>query len=204
MYESLITYPVYDLNSSEFVELIKDILEAEFSEQRSTHSKTFLPTEVKTDEYLLSPIADKEINPAFCSVIKAKMNSTDYRFSSQQNDLNNYVIGILANGLENLRKISDAIYEILNDMDVKDYIFHYKNALGDNVISDSGEFYVSSLSTEFEVSKTMNDKNIVYGSLVLNAQIAEVPKENAHPELTEIQTDNKLGKNEISIKQTTN
>jgi hypothetical protein len=203
MYESLITYPVYDLNSSEFVELIKEILEAEFSEQRTTHNKTFLPTEVKTDEYLLSPIADKEINPAFCSVIKAKMNSTDYRYSVQQNDLNNYIIGILANGLENLRKIGDAIYEILNDMDVKNYIFTYKNALGNNVISDSGEFYISSLSTEFEVSKTMNDKNIVYGSLVLNAQIAEIPKENTHPSLTEMSVDHKLGDNEIKLTQTT-
>lgn len=204
MYTSLLTYPIYDLNSSEFIELIRTILEIEFNNQITEHSKTFLPTVVKKDEYLLSPVSDKEINPAFCSVIKAKMNNTEYRFSNQQNELNSYVIGILANGLENLRKIADAIYEILNDMDVKNYLFHYKNALGDNLISDSGEFYISSLSTEYEVSKTMNDKNIIYGSLVLNAQIAEVPKENTHSQLEGVTIDHKVGENEINIKQTTN
>ena len=203
-YEVQLTYPVYDLNSSEFITIIQTILQTEFQNQITEYSNDFLPTDVKTDEYLLSPIADKEINPAFCSIIKAKMSSTDQRFSTQQNDSNSYIIGILANGLTNLRKIADAIYEILNDMDVKNYIFLYKNAAGDQIISDSGQYFVNSLSTDFEVSKTMNDKNIVYGSIVLNAEIAEVPKENTHTEIVGSTTDLKMGKDKKNIKQTTN
>lgn len=203
MYTPLLTYPVYDLNSSEFIELLASILEAEFNEQITTFGKDFLPTSVKKDEYLLSPISDKEIDPAFCSIIKAKMLSTDNRFSNQQNDSNNYIIGILADGLENLRKIADAIYEILNDMDVKDYLFKYKNALGDQVISNSGEYYIKNLSTEYEVSKTMNNKNIVYGYLILNTEISEVPKLNTHEEINEITTDLELGENKKVIVQTT-
>jgi hypothetical protein len=203
-YTVKLTYPVYDLNSSEFIEIIRTILETEFANQISVHGKTFLPTSVKTDEYLLNPVASKEINPAFCSIIKAKMSNTDNRFSDQQNDSNNYIIGILADGLTNLRKIADAIYEILNDMDVKNYIFLHKNSEGDEIISDSGQYFVSSLSTEYEISKTMNDKNIVYGSLVLNAEIAEVPKLNTHPEIVGITTEHKLGENKINITETTN
>lgn len=204
MYTPLLTYPIYDLNSSEFIELIRTILEVEFNNQITEHSKTFLPTVVKKDEYLLSPVSDKEINPAFCSVIKAKMESTERRFADQQNDSNSYIIGVLANGLDNLRKITDAIYEILNDMDVKNYLFLCKNANGDNLISNSGEYFIKNLSTEYEVSKTMNDKNIVYGYLVLNAEIAEVPKLNTYTKITEVSTDFKMGENEINIKQTTN
>ena len=160
-YISKLTYPIYDLNSSLFVTVLQEILQTEFQNQISTHGKTFLPTEVKTDEYLLSPIADKEINPAFCSIIKAKMSNTDQRFSVQQNDANSYIIGILADGLTNLRKIGDAIYTILNDMDVKNYLFLYENTEGDKIISDSGQYFVNSLSTDYEVSKTKNKKNIV-------------------------------------------
>lgn len=202
-YVSKITYPVYNLNSSDFLTIIQEILQVEFLNQRTIHLKTFLPTIVKTDEYLLSPIADKEINPAFCSIIKAKMSSTDQRFSGQQNDDNSYVIGILADGLSNLRKIADAIYEILNDMDIKNYLFTLKNINGDNLISDSGKFYISSLLNDFEVSKTMNDKNIVYGNLVLNAEISEVPKFNTHEEINQVTTEFKLGENEISLTQET-
>lgn len=202
-YVSKITYPVYNLNSSDFLTIIQEILQVEFLNQRTIHLKTFLPTIVKTDEYLLSPIADKEINPAFCSIIKAKMSSTDQRFSDQQNDDNSYVIGILADGLSNLRKIADAIYEILNDMDIKNYLFTLKNINGDNIISDSGKYLINSLSTDFEVSKTMNDKNIVYGNLVLNAEISEVPIFNTHEEINQVVSEFKLGENEISLTQET-
>ena len=201
-YTALITYAVYDLNSSLFMDLIQEVLIAEFTKQRATFSKTFLPKTVQLNSYLLNPIANKEIDPAFCSIIKAKMANTDRRFADQQNDSNSYIIGILADGLDNLRKIADAIYEILNDMDVKNYLFLYKNANEDNLISNSGEFYISALSTDFEVSKTMNDKNIVYGYLVLNAEIAEVPKFNTFTEINQITTDLKLGENEINLEQT--
>lgn len=200
-YTSILTYPIYDLNSSDFIQLIADILKTEFLNQRTVHGKTFLPIDVKKDEYLLSPISDKEINPAFCSVIKAKMDSTEQRFSNQQNELNTYIIGILADGLSNLRKIADAIYIILNDMSIKNYIFLYKNALGHNLISDSGQYKVSSLSTEYEVTKTMNDKNIVYGFLALNAEISEVPKLNTYTEIEGVTIEYKLGDNEINLTQ---
>ena len=203
-YTAQLTYPVYDLNSSLFLEVLKDVLQSELINQRLTTSLQFLPKTVKTDEYLLSPISDKEIDPAFCSIIKAKISNTDNRFANQQNDLNSYIIGILADGLTNLRKIADAIYEILNDMDVKNYLFLYKNTNGDNLISDSGQYFIQSLNTEFEVSKTMNDKNIVYGSLVLNAEIAEVPKFNTYTDIDQISTDLKIGENEINVKQVTN
>lgn len=201
---SRLTYPVYDLNSSEFVDTIKSILEVEFNNQIDNHANSFLPATVKTDEYLLNPIADKEINPSFVSIIKAKMASTDNRFANQQNDLNQYVIGILADGLTNLRKIGDAIYEILNDMDVKHYLFLLENSNGDKIISDSGKYFIRSLSTEYEISKTVNDKNIIYGSLVLNAEIAEVPELNEHTDIHGIETTHKLGENETEVKQTIN
>lgn len=174
-YTSKINYSIYDLNSSLFVDVIKEVLQVEFLKQRTTYSKTFLPQVVKKDEYLLSPISDKDIDPAFCSVIKAKMEGTEQRFSEQQSDDNMYIIGILANGLENLRKIADAVYIILNDHNVKNYIWSYADSEGNKLISDSGKYFVKSLSTEYEVSKTMNDKEIVYGSLVLGAEIAEIP-----------------------------
>jgi len=202
-YTVQLTYPVYDLNSSEFITLIQNVLQTEFQNQITVHGNTFLPISVKTDEYLLNPIADKEINPAFCSIIKAKMSSTDNRFSKQQNDSNSYIIGILADGLTNLRKIADAIYVILNDMDVKNYLFLYENSDGCKIISDSGQYFVNSLSTDFEVSKTMNDKNIVYGNIVLNAEIAEVPKFNDYTQIEEVTTDLKIGENDINVKQTT-
>jgi len=169
--------------------------------QRTEHGKTFLPQLVKTDEYLLNPIADKQIDPAFCSIIKAKSDGTEQRFASQQNDLNHYIIGVLANGLENLRKITDAIYIILNGMDVKNYLFLYKNLNGDNLISDSGKYFVKSLSTEYEVSKGLNDKDIIYGSLILQAEIAEVSKFNTYPVVNRIDVTGKYGVNEEEDKE---
>jgi len=203
MYSSKITNPIYDLNSSLFLEIVREILEAEFVNQRTNFAKTFLPLAVKTDSYLLNPISDKEINPAFCSVIKAKSTNSENQFHGQDNNLNIFIIGILANGLENLRKICDAAYIILNDMDVKNYLFNYK-VDDNNIISDSGTYKVSAISTEFEVSKTMNDKNIVYGNLTLVCEIAEVAKFNTHEPLTEINTTHKLGVNEIEVIQKIN
>jgi len=205
MYTAKVTYGVYDLNSSLFLALIKEVLEAEFTKQRlAPLSKTFLPKTVKTDEYLLSPVSDKEIDPAFCSIIKAKMKGTEQRFYVQQNDLNMFIVGVLADGLTNLRKILDAIYIILNDMDVKSYLFQYKNALGENLISDSGKYLVESFSTDYEISKTNNDQNIVYGSLILQAEISEVSKSNTYPEIDSVDLNLGLGENEININQITN
>lgn len=203
MYNSLITYSIYDLNSTLFLELIREILQAEFLKQRTDFAKTFLPLTVESDSYLLEPLADKEINPAFCSVIKARSTNSENQFHGQDNNLNTFIIGILANGLENLRKISDAAYIILNDMDVKNYLFNYK-VDDNNIIFDDGTYKVSSMSTEFEVSKTMNDKNIVYGNLILTCEIGEVAKFNAHEPLTEINTTHQLGVNEIEVIQKTN
>lgn len=202
-YSSKLTYPIYDNNASLFLEVLRELLEVEMLNQRTTHSKTFLPQTVKRDEYLLNPIADKEIDPSFCSIIKAKMEGTEQRFSNQQNDLNHYIIGVLADGLTNLRKICDTIYIILNDMDVKHYLFLYKNAENENLISDSGQYYVKNFSTDYEVSKTMNDKNIVYGYLILQAEISEVPKINTYDEIDSIDITNKFGTDEKEVNQLT-
>jgi hypothetical protein len=203
-YSALLTYSIYDTNSSVFLELIRSILEAEFVKQRGSFSKTFLPKVVKADEYLLNPVSDKEIDPAFCSIIKAKFDGTDQRFSSQNNNLNFFVIGVLADGLSNLRKILDTVYIILNDLDVKNHIFLAKNTSGDNYISDSGQYMIKNLSTDFEVSKTMNDKEIVYGSLILQAEISETPKINTYADINEIEVVNTFGDNEKEVTQLTN
>lgn len=203
MYSSLITYSTYDLNSSLFLEIIREILEIEFTKQINDFSNNFLPVEVKKDEYLLNPISDQDINPAFCSVIKAAANNAENQFHGQSNETNNFIVGVLADGLENLRKILDTVYIILNDMDIKNYIFTYKNADGNLILSDTGSYRVNQMSNEFEVSKTKNDKNITYGFLTLQAEIAEVSKENLHPDLVEVNTELKLGENEISIVQNT-
>jgi len=204
-YTAKLTYSIYDSNSSLFLELLKTILETEFTAQRiAPHLKTFLPKAVQTDEYLLSPIADKEIDPAFCSIIKAQMKGTENRFAGQQNELNYFIIGVLANGLANLRKILDAISIILNDNDVKIYLFQYKNALGENLISNSSQYMIKELSSEFEVSKTINDKNIVYGSLILQAEISEVVKLNTYTPINSVDLNLELGNNEVNINQITN
>lgn len=179
-YISLITYGIYDLNSSLFLELIREILEVEFNKQRNQFAKTFLPKIVKKDEYLLSPVSDTDINPAFCSVIKAASKNAENHFHQQSNEDNTFIIGVLADGLENLRKILDSIYIILNDMDVKNYLFTY------GILSDTGKYRINQMNHEFEVSKTSNDKNIVYGSLTLQAEIAEIAKENLRKTLKEV------------------
>lgn len=203
-YTAKLSYSVYDLNSSVLVELVKEVLQVEFLNQRTEHGNTYLPQVVKKDEYLLSPVSDKEINPAFCSVIKAKMEGTEQRFSNQQNDKNQYIIGILANGLENLRKIADAVYVILNDMDVRHYFYQVTDTEGNRLISDSGEFYIKALSTEFEVSKTMNNKEIVYGYLILNAEVSEVPKFNTYSTFEGVTAEIKVGEDEKEINLETN
>ena len=104
-YSALLTYEVYDLNSSLFLGLIKEVLEAEFTKQIEDYDNDFLPASVKTDEYLLNPVSDLDINPSFCSVIKAKSVSGENQFHNQTNEKNTFIIGILAEGLENLRKI---------------------------------------------------------------------------------------------------
>jgi len=196
-YSSKITYEVYDLNSSLFLELIREVLEAEFTKQIADFDKDFLPVEVKTDEYLLNPVSDLDIDPAFCSVIKAKSSNGNNPFFKQANEKNVYIIGILADGLENLRKISDAIYIILNDMDVKNYFF------GQKIISDSGTYKISELSSDFQISKTINDRNIIYGSLTLEVEIAEEVKFNDYAEINEIRVKHQLGADESETNQTT-
>lgn len=202
-YTAKLTYGVYDSNSSLFMEVVRVVLETEFTVQRlAPLSKTFLPKVVKTDEYLLSPISDTEIDPAFCSIIKAKTKG-ESNFSDQVSEINHYVIGVMADGLANLRKILDAINIILNDMDVKIYLNQYKNALGENLVFNSGNLKVTEISSEFEVSKTMNNKNIVYGHLILQAEIAEVPKFNTYTDIDKVNLNLELGENEININQLT-
>jgi hypothetical protein len=186
------------------MDLVKEVLEAEFQEQILTYSKTFLPVLVNKDKYLLNPINDTEINPAYCSIIKAKAVNTDFQFHGQESNKNSYVIGVLADGLENLRKILDAIYVILTDMDVKNYIFLYKNSNNDLIVSDSGSYKVASLSTEYQVSKTINDKDIIYGSLVLEVDINEKAKFNTYAAFEGADITHKLGANEIELQQNEN
>jgi hypothetical protein len=186
-YSALLTYGVYDLNSSLFLDLIREILQAEFTKQVTDFSKDFLPVEVKADEYLLNPLSDLDIDPAFCSVIKAKSVNGENQFHDQTNEKNTFIIGVLAEGLDNLRKISDAIYIILNDMDVKNHIF------SQGLLADSGSYKVSALSSEFQVSKTVNDREIVYGFLILEAEILEAPKLNTYEEINEINITHVMG-----------
>lgn len=197
MYSPLLTYGVYDLNSSLFLEVLRNVLEVELSNQVANKGKTFLPLSVKKDEYLLNPVSDLDINPAFCSILKAKQVKAESNFHQQSNEKNTYIIGILAEGLENLRKIADAIFIILNDMDVKNYLFTYKDAQGNNLIADSGTYRVISLSNEFEVSQTINDRNIIYGSLSLEVDIAEIAKLNTYNKLTEVDTTLQLSNERI-------
>ena len=65
-YSAIITYPVYDLNSSLFIELIRDILQKEFLNQINTQGKSFRPT-YSRNAGMNTPnapqIADMHINP---------------------------------------------------------------------------------------------------------------------------------------------
>jgi hypothetical protein len=204
VYSTLITYPVYDLNSSEFVGVIQDVLQKEFINQTDNHSIDYLPVVVNTDEHLTSPIADSVMNPAYVSVIKGASKDSEHFFFEQNSDLNYFVIGVNAYGLANLRKIQDAIYIILNDMDVKHYLWQLKNDDGENYISDSGMYKVIKNDSQFEEKKTINDKDVVYGSLILQVQIAEVVKQNTYPDLEGMNTDLNLGENKTSVKFETN
>lgn len=198
-YTSLITYSIYDLNSSLFLELIREILEVEFNKQRNQFAKTFLPKVVKKDEYLLNPVSDTDIDPAFCSVIKAASKNAENHFHQQSNEDNTFIIGVLADGLENLRKILDSVYIILNDMDIKNYLFTYKNIDGNLILSDTGKYRVNQMNHEFEVSKSINDKNIVYGSLTLQAEILETVPFNLHKILREVCTEFQFNGQETNL-----
>lgn len=202
-YTAQITYPIYDLNATLFQELVREVLQAELLKQRTTYSKTFLPQLVKSDEYLTNQISDADINPAFCSVVKAKTDRTNQQFTGQQNNLNYYLIGVYAFGLENLRKITDAIYVILNDEQVKQYFFLYENGNGDKIVSDSGQYYIKNLTTEIEVTKTTNNKDVIYGSLILQAEIAEITQLNTFADFDGVEVTHQLGENEIEIVQLT-
>lgn len=200
-YSAQITYPIYDLNSTLFVELVREVLEVEFLNQRTNHSKTFLPQKVETDNYLLNPISDQDIDPAFCAIIKANAENITQYFN-QENLSNTYLIQVVAKGLENLRKITDAIYIILNDMFVKQYFFQYKN--GDKLlISDSSKYLVKTITTDLETSKTITDQNIIMGNVMLMAEIGEEPEFNTTAPLTEIETKFKLGLDEKEVIQNT-
>jgi hypothetical protein len=51
---------------------------------------------------------------------------------------------------------------------------------------DSGSYKVTELSNEFQVSKTINDREIIYGYLTLEAEIMETPKLNTFEAVDEI------------------
>lgn len=202
-YTSKITYPVYDLNSTLFVELVREVLQVEFLEQRNNHSKDYLPLVVKNDEYLVNPISDEEINPAYCAVTRAKSEIEGQLFK-QENLVNSFIIQVVANGLENLRKVTDAIFIILNDMDVKHYFFQYKNDDNQNIIFDSSLYKIDSISTDITTKKVINNKDVVMGNLVLQAGIAEVVKYNKTTQTEGASTSHKIGESQIEIKQETN
>lgn len=202
MYSAKITYPIYDLNNTLFIGIIQEVLEAEFLKQRTAHSKDFLPTSVKNDDYLINPISDNEINPSFCAVTKVSSDLNDH-FYEQENLDNSFIIQVVAIGLENLRKITDAIYIILNDMDVKNYLFQVKNDFDELLISNSGSYSVKTIVTNLETKKTINDKDIVMGNLVLNVQISEKVKFNDTTPIDILSTTLKLGGNDIELNQET-
>lgn len=203
-YTSQITYPIYDLNSTEFMEVVRELLQIEMLNQRTAHGKAYLPQLVKGDDYLVNPISDTDINPAFCSITKAKMESTDHNFPTQQNNMNYYIISLLAKGIDNLRKIADAIYIILNDLDIKMYLSLATSTNGDKLLYTKSSLEIKSLSTEIEERKTVNEKDVVYGNLVLQAQITEVVQKNTYPEIEGINEVHEIGSDEKEITQITN
>ncbi len=160
MYSSKITYPILELNSSFFLETLRSVLEVELLKQRSSFGKTFLPILVKKDEYLLNPIADSDMNPSFCAIVKAKTLDDKSGAKEQQNTNTTYMVVVAAYGLDNLRKIQDVIFQILNDLNVK----HYFQQLQREVIS--GEIFPYNL-LEYQVldgiSIVYNGNTIVKG-----------------------------------------
>lgn len=202
-YASQITYEVYDLNSTEFLRLVQEVLHVEMLNQRATHNKTFLPQIVRGDDYLVDKIADKDINPSFCAISKAKMEGSESNFASQQNNLNYYIISIMANGLENLRKVADSIYVILNDLDVKTYLSMVEDSNGCKIVFNKSTLKISSLSTEFEVKKTENNRDVIYGNLILEAQIVEKTRLNTSTPINSVDLTNKFGEDKKEIKTLT-
>lgn len=196
-YKAQITYPVYELNSTEFMNVVKEVLQVEMLNQRTTHGKTYLPIEVKGDDYLVNPINSNDLNPAFCSIAKPEFKKGDVNFSKQQNNNVIYIISILAKGLNDLRKIADSIYIILNDLDVKTYLSQAKSTRGDLMLFRKESFMVNSLSTEIEERKTVNDKNVLYGNLIVEAQIAEVTQFNTYTPIDSVDLKVQLGNEEI-------
>lgn len=152
MYSSKITYPILELNSSFFLETLRNVLQIELLKQRSSFGKTFLPQIVKKDDYLLNPIADSDLNPSFCAIVKAKTVDDKSGAKQQQNTNTTYMVVVGAYGLLNLRKIQDVIFQILNDLDVK----HYFQKLQREVIS--GEIFTYNL-LEYQV---LDGESIVY------------------------------------------
>lgn len=198
-----LTYPVYDLNSTEFMEVVREVLQVEMLNQKNNHSKPFLPEKVNPDEYLLNGIAPTEMNPSYCAIVKAKMDGTEDNFPSQQNNNNIYIISILAYGLEDLRKIADSIYVILNDLNVRTYLSQVESVRGDKLVYNKSTLKVSSLSTEIKEKKTLNNEDAIYGNLIFEAQIVEKTQLNTSTPIDSVHVDNKFGENEKEVKQIT-
>lgn len=203
MYTSQLTYPVYDLNSTEFMEVVREVLQVEMLNQKNNHGKSFLPEKVNPDRYLLNGIADTEMNPSYCAIAKAKMNGTEDNFSIQQNNNNIYIISILAYGLSDLRKIADSIYVILNDSDVRIYLNEVESVRGDKLVFRKSAMRISSLSTEIEEKKTKDNKDAIYGNLIFEAQIVERTQLNTSTPIDSVYVDTRFGEDEKKIEQVT-
>lgn len=142
MYTAKITYPISELNSSFFLEKLRNVLEVELLNQRNVFAKTFLPQVVKKDDYLLNPITDSDLNPSFCAVVKAKADDSKKGFNELQVLKTIYLVKIAAYGLENLRQIQDVIFQILNDLDVKHYFFKLQREVLSGDILQGVEYFV--------------------------------------------------------------
>jgi hypothetical protein len=149
MYQSKITYPISELNSSFFLEELRKVLEIELLNQRNNFTKTFLPESVKKDDFLLNPITDSDLNPAFCAIVKAKSIDNKEGFNEIQVIDNTFLVKIAAYGLDNLRKIQDVIFQILNDLDVKHYFYQLKREILSGDIIQDVEYLVQGANLEF-------------------------------------------------------
>lgn len=203
MYVQQLTYPIYDLNSTLFAEEIRNVLEVEFNSQITNHGKDFLPTVVKADGYLVNPInADSDLNPAFVAITRSNSDN-DSGFQFKQTNLDNtYIIQIVAIGLDNLRKIADAIFIILNDMNVKHYFNKLKNSYGEEIIYNPDTYKIESITTDLQASKTNGNKDVVMGNLRLTASIAETVKFNETTPINSVVLTNEIGEDKIAITQT--
>lgn len=166
MYSAKITYPISELNSSFFLEELRNVLEVELLNQRTIFGKTFLPQVVKKDDFLLNPITDSDLNPSFCAVVKAKSEDSEKGFNELQVLKTIYLVKIAAYGLNNLRQIQDVIFSILNDLDVKHYFFQLKReVLSGNILQDV-EYFVD------------GGTSIVYNGNTIDAGVSFVGVEN--------------------------